>query len=49
MTENEFWRCTPRKVMALWDIHGQFNNFEVKDEETIEDEGKSFIDEIPFL
>ncbi|MHB8984052.1 MAG: phage tail assembly chaperone [Carboxydocellales bacterium] len=26
MTENEFWRCTPRKLFALWNAHKRYNS-----------------------
>ncbi|WP_432408640.1 hypothetical protein [Wukongibacter sp. M2B1] len=25
MTETEFWRCTPRKLFSLWEIHKEVN------------------------
>lgn len=25
MTEDEFWKCTPRKLFTLLDIHGEIN------------------------
>lgn len=32
MSEEEFWRSTPRKVGTLWKLHSKFNGWEFKDE-----------------
>jgi hypothetical protein len=32
MNEDEFWRCTVRKLFALWDVHARANGFEQKEE-----------------
>lgn len=44
MSEIEFWKCTPRKLMALYDVHKQ-----VKGIETQEEEQEVFADQIAFL
>jgi hypothetical protein len=44
MSEDEFWRCTPRKLMVLYDVHKQ-----VKGIETQEEEKEVFADQISFL
>ncbi len=47
MSEENFWRSTPRKVNALYKIHRRFNGWD-KDEEN-NDEQIYSIDEVPFL
>lgn len=50
MTESEFWKCTPKKVSALWEIHSRFSGFKMDESAKNEiKEGVSFIDNIPFL
>jgi len=44
LSEDEFWRSTPKKIGMLWSIHCKFNGWKFKDEEKVQ-----FIDEIPFL
>lgn len=45
MSEESFWRSTPKKVGTLWDIHADFNGWTNKDEE----EERVYIDQIPFF
>lgn len=28
MSEAVFWRCTPRKLLALWDVHKKVNGLD---------------------
>lgn len=42
MTENEFWRCTPKKLFALWDIYKETKGINNKEE------NEGFIDDIMF-
>lgn len=50
MSEDEFWRSTPRKVTALWDLHMDFKGIsKAGNKDSNEDNKVSFIDEIPFL
>jgi hypothetical protein len=32
MDERSFWRCTPRKLIALWDMHKLVNGLETEEE-----------------
>lgn len=47
MTEEEFWRSTPRKVGTLWRLHCNFNGWELKKEK--QQEKRVCIDQVPFL
>jgi hypothetical protein len=47
MSEEKFWRSTPRKVGTLWKLHSKFNGWEVKEENKREE--RLFIDQIQFL
>lgn len=49
MSEEEFWRSTPRKVGKLWELHVKFKGWKVKDNKETVKAKKVFIDEIPFL
>ncbi|WP_337039328.1 hypothetical protein [Paenibacillus illinoisensis] len=31
MQETVFWRCTPKRLFALWEIHKRVNGLEEKD------------------
>lgn len=44
MSDEEFWKSTPVKIGAMWDIYIESNNLEVREKEK-----KVFIDEIPFI
>jgi len=33
MTEKEFWRCTFRKLILLWNDYRKFNGFEEEKQE----------------
>lgn len=46
MDERSFWRCTPRKLMALRDTHFVVNGLKTKEDQP---EPEVFIDQIPFL
>lgn len=48
MSEEVFFKSTPRKITSLWKIHSRFNGLEVQDLDD-ESERTQFIDEIPFL
>lgn len=45
MSEESFWRSTPRKTNALFKIHRRVNGWDKDDEE----EKVYFIDQVPFL
>lgn len=47
MSEDVFWRSTPRKIGTLWEMHSRFNGWEVKEEN--KREVRLFIDQVPFL
>jgi hypothetical protein len=47
MSEENFWRSTPRKVVTLWKLHSNFNGWEVKKDN--KQEKRLYIDQIPFL
>lgn len=47
LTEEEFWKSTPRKIGALWRIHAKFNGWKFKEEN--EQEERLYIDQVPFL
>ncbi|WP_339273616.1 hypothetical protein MKY59_20990 [Paenibacillus sp. FSL W8-0426] len=32
MSEEEFWRCTARKLFALWEIHVRVNGLDQQEE-----------------
>lgn len=42
MSEEQFWKCTPKKLCALWKVYKQVNGIE--DEE----DKKDYIDNILF-
>jgi len=42
MSENEFWRCTPRKLFALYDVYKDVNGIKSEKEES------GYIDDILF-
>ncbi|WP_265856258.1 hypothetical protein [Clostridium felsineum] len=42
MTEEEFWKCTPKKLDALYDIHCKVKGYNDKNNET------GYIDDIFF-
>jgi hypothetical protein len=45
MSEKEFWRCTPRKLFALWNVHKKVNGLDTKT--TKKEENKEvFIDQL---
>ncbi|WDU84206.1 hypothetical protein [Caloramator sp. Dgby_cultured_2] len=44
MSEEEFWRCTLRKLIALFEVHKQVQGIETKEEEQ-----EVFADQIAFL
>ncbi|WP_179631857.1 hypothetical protein [Clostridium peptidivorans] len=46
MSEEQFWRSTPRKIGTLWDLHSRFNGLKFKENKK---EEKVYIDQIPFL
>jgi uncharacterized phage protein (TIGR02216 family) len=37
MTEEEFWKCTPRKLFALLKVQGEVNNNPVQQQNKITD------------
>jgi len=41
MTEEQFWRCTPKKLQALFNVYKKVNGIEDKEE-------KGFIDDLIF-
>lgn len=47
MSEEEFWRSTPRKVGRLWREHKKFH--EQSNSHENKQEKKVCIDEVPFL
>lgn len=47
MSEEEFWRSTPKKVSALYKIHRHFNKWDEGEGQT--DERVYTIDQLPFL
>jgi len=47
MSEEQFWRSSPRKVGKLWKLHTKFNGWDVDEGNTQEE--KLYIDQIPFL
>lgn len=49
LTEEEFWRSTPRKINALYRIHRRFNGWDKGKEDEDEGERVYHIDEVPFL
>ncbi|WP_413373290.1 hypothetical protein [Paenibacillus taichungensis] len=32
MTDQEFWRCTPRKLFGLWEVHMRVNGLDKENE-----------------
>jgi len=48
MSEEEFWRSTPRKIGTLWKLHSNFQGWEVKSGQSNK-EKPVFIDQVPFL
>jgi hypothetical protein len=42
MSEEEFWKCTPRKLFAIWEVHKKVNGIKSEKEEM------AYIDEISF-
>lgn len=40
MGEEEFWKCTPKKLFALWETHMQVNGLKTEKDEV------AFIDEL---
>lgn len=54
MTEEEFWRSTPRKIGTLFKIHAKTNGWEMKSNEQNNTQNdtkykKVNIEDIPFL
>lgn len=50
MSEEAFWRSTPKKINALYRIHRHFNGWDQdKDEHGNDDEKVYTIDQVPFL
>jgi hypothetical protein len=47
MSEEQFWKSTPRKVGTLWKLHSNFNGWKVNAEN--KKEQKVYIDEVSFL
>lgn len=47
MSENEFWRCTPRKLIALYRVHKEVNGLQTTEETT--EEKEVYADQIAFL
>jgi hypothetical protein len=41
MSEREFWRCSPRKLIALFEVHKRVNGVKEEDKEQ-----KVYIDQI---
>lgn len=48
MSEESFWRSTPKKVSTLYEIHRSYNGLD-EDEEGNDTEKVYCIDEVPFL
>lgn len=46
MSEEEFWRSSPRKVGALWKLHCRFMGWE---DGGSTKEQRVYIDQVPFL
>jgi hypothetical protein len=46
MSDKEFWKCTPRKLTTLLDVHIEMNTS--RDEQKDKKEKKVFIDQIAF-
>ncbi|WP_278320359.1 hypothetical protein [Clostridium sp. USBA 49] len=44
MSERVFWKCTPRKLMALFEVHKQVQGIETQEEEK-----EVYADQIAFL
>ncbi|EJP6471356.1 hypothetical protein NHI66_000604 [Clostridium botulinum] len=45
-SEKEFWRCTPRKLLLVWDEHCKFNGWKENEKEKEED---VYIDQVSWL
>jgi len=43
MSEKEFWRCTLKKLYALWNVHKQVNGLEVRENKK---DDRAYIDQI---
>lgn len=45
MSEEEFWKSTPRKILLVWDEHSLFNGWSKKEKK----EKDVYIDEVSWL
>lgn len=43
MDERSFWRCTPRKLFSLWEVHKKVNGLDKQDPQGAEE---VYIDEL---
>ncbi len=49
MTEKQFWKSTPRKILLVWDEHARFSGFGAKNGKKKKEEKEVYIDEISWL
>jgi len=49
MTPLQFWKCTPRKLHALCEVHAELNDPDKKPSDKHKKEPQMFVDQLDFM